>query len=75
MFIWYGNQVDTNKMFTGDYNTVWSADDTNTLAELWLGIHRQGEPVESVQSWLFSYNKDVRVLDTTGKSYDWRNIR
>lgn len=75
MFIWYGNQVDAGKKTTGDYNTVWSADDVNTLAELWLGIHRQGEPVQSVHSWLAGYNKDVSVLDTTGKSYDWRNIR
>lgn len=75
VFIWYGNQVDSSKQYTGDYNTVWSADDINTLAELWLGIHRQGETVQSVQSWLAGYNKDVTVLDTTGKSYDWRNIR
>ncbi|WJW86169.1 MULTISPECIES: phosphoethanolamine transferase [Enterobacter] len=75
VFIWYGHQVDSGKQYTGDYNTVWSADDINTLAELWLGIHRQGEPVQSVQSWLTGYNKNVSVLDTTGKSYDWRNIR
>lgn len=75
VFIWYGHQVVADKKYTGDYNTVWSADDMNTLAERWLGIHRQGAPVQSVGSWLARYNKDVSVLDTTGKSYDWRNIR
>lgn len=75
MFIWYGQQVDPKNKFIGDYNKPWSADDVNTLAELWLGIHRQGEPVQSVQSWLGSYDKNVTVLDTTGKSYEWRNIR
>ncbi|MBM3072438.1 phosphoethanolamine transferase [Lelliottia sp. RWM.1] len=75
MFIWYSHQVDSKNKFTGDYTTPWSADDVNTLAELWLGIHRQGEPVNSVQSWLSGYNKNVSVLDTTGKLYDWGNIR
>ncbi|MFH5069659.1 phosphoethanolamine transferase [Enterobacter cloacae complex sp. 2024EL-00215] len=75
VFIWYGHQVDSAHKYTGDYNTVWSADDVNTLAELWLGIHRQGEPVHTVQSWLAGYDKNVSVLDTTGKSYEWRNIR
>jgi glucan phosphoethanolaminetransferase (alkaline phosphatase superfamily) len=41
VFIWYGHQVEKDKQYTGDYNTTWSADDVNTLAELWLGIHRQ----------------------------------
>ena len=67
--------MDSDKQYTGDYKTVWSADDINTLAELWLGIHRQGEPALSVQSWLAGYNKNVPVLDTTGKSFAWRNIR
>lgn len=75
MFIWYGQQVDSKNKMTGDYDKPWSADDVNTLAELWLGIHRQGEPVNSVQSWLAGYDKNVTVLDTTGKSYEWRNIR
>ncbi|MCU3617515.1 sulfatase, partial [Enterobacter hormaechei subsp. oharae] len=66
---------DSDKKYIADYNTVWSAEDLNTLAELWLGIHRQGEPVQSVQSWLADYNKQVTVLDTTGEIYDWRNIR
>lgn len=54
VFIWYGNQVDSSKQYTGDYNTVWSADDINTLAELWLGIHRRGDcPVGTVLArWL-----------------------
>ncbi len=75
MFIWYGPLVAPNAKVTGDYNTLWSADDVNVLAELWLGIHRQGEPVKTVQSWLAGYDKSVTVLDTTGKNYDWRNIR
>ncbi|EGQ5298779.1 phosphoethanolamine transferase [Enterobacter hormaechei] len=74
VFIWYAHQVDSDKKYIADYNTVWSAEDINTLAELWLGIHRQGEPVQSVQSWLAHYNKNVTVLDTTGKIHDWRNI-
>lgn len=75
MFIWYGHLVDSAFKVTGDYNTIWSADDVNNLAELWLGIHRQGEKVKTVQSWLAGYDKNVSVLDTTGKNYDWRNIR
>lgn len=75
VFIWYAHQVDSDKKYIADYNTAWSAEDLNTLAELWLGIHRQGEPVQSVQSWLADYNKQVTVLDTTGEIYDWRNIR
>ena len=75
MFIWYGDLVDSKFKVTGDYNTPWSADDVNVLAELWLGIHRQGEPVNTVKSWLAGYDKKVPVLDTTGKNYDWRNIR
>lgn len=74
MFIWYGNPVETQFKVTGDYKTTWSADDVNVLAELWLGIHRQGESVKTVQSWLGGYDKKVSVLDTTGKNYDWRNI-
>ncbi|WP_308462886.1 hypothetical protein [Enterobacter bugandensis] len=69
-----GQQVVQDKQYTGDYNTVWSADDVNTLAELWLGIHRQGQPVQSVQSWLAGYDKNVSVLDTTGKTYYWSNL-
>lgn len=75
MFIWYGRLVDSKYKTTGDYNTVWSADDVNTLAELWLGIHRQDETVKTVQSWLADYDKNVSVMDTTGKNYEWRNIR
>ncbi|MEW4957321.1 sulfatase-like hydrolase/transferase, partial [Enterobacter cloacae subsp. cloacae] len=75
VFIWYGQQVDKARQYTGDYYTVWSADDVNTLAELWLGIHRQGQPVQSVNSWLAGYDKNVSVLDTTGKTYYWSNIR
>jgi len=75
MFIWYGHLVEGHSKVTGDYNTPWSADDVNVLTELWLGINRQGEPVKTVQSWLADYDKNVSVLDTTGKSYDWRNIR
>jgi glucan phosphoethanolaminetransferase (alkaline phosphatase superfamily) len=75
VFIWYGQQVDKARQYTGDYYTVWSADDVNTLAELWLGIHRQGQPVRSVNSWLAGYDKNVSVLDTTGKTYYWSNIR
>ncbi|POU72954.1 sulfatase [Leclercia sp. LSNIH6] len=75
MFIWYGSRVDSKFKVTGDYGTAWSADDVNVLAELWLGIHRHGESVKTVQSWLADYHKNVSVLDTTGKNYDWRNIR
>lgn len=74
VFIWYGHQVKKDKQYTGEYNTTWSADDVNTLAELWLGIHRQEQPFQSLPSWLDGYDKNVSVLDTTGKTYYWSNI-
>lgn len=74
MFIWYSHPADVRDKTIGTYDTVWSADDVNTLAELWLGIHRQGEPMKTVESWLSGYDKNVSVMDTTGKIYDWRNV-
>ncbi|EMC7917794.1 phosphoethanolamine transferase [Enterobacter kobei] len=74
VFIWYGHQVKKDKQYTGDYNTTWSADDVNTLAELWLGIHRHEQPFQSLPSWLDGYDKNVTVLDTTGKTSYWSNI-
>lgn len=75
MFIWYSDPADAKDKVIGTYNTTWSTDDVNTLAELWLGIHRQGESLATVASWLSGYNKTVSVMDTTGKTYDWRNVR
>ena len=75
MFIWYSHPDDAMDKIIGTYDTTWSTDDVNTLAELWLGIHRQGESIKTVESWLSSYEKDVSIMDTTGKTYDWRNVR
>jgi glucan phosphoethanolaminetransferase (alkaline phosphatase superfamily) len=74
VFIWYGHQVKKDKQYTGDYNTTWSADDVHTLDELWLGIHRHEQPFQSLPSWLDGYDKNVTVLDTTGKTSYWSNI-
>ncbi|MDK1237371.1 phosphoethanolamine transferase [Cronobacter turicensis] len=74
MFIWYAQRVAEKDKQTGDYNRMWSTDDVNTLAELWLGIHREGEATNSLSSWLSQYNKDVAVMDTTGNVYEWRHL-
>ncbi|EKS1844175.1 sulfatase-like hydrolase/transferase [Cronobacter muytjensii] len=74
MFIWYAQGVAAKDKLTGDYNRLWSTDDVNTLAELWLGIHREGDAVKTLSSWLSQYDKDVAVMDTTGTVYEWRNI-
>jgi len=74
VFIWYSHPDNTQDKMIGTYNTVWSTDDVNTLAELWLGIHRQGIPVKTVYSWLSGYDKTVSIMDTTGKLYEWSNI-
>lgn len=75
MFIWYSHPADAKDKIIGTYDTAWSTDDVNTLAELWLGIHRQGESIKTVESWLSGYDKTVSIMDTTGKTYDWRNVR
>lgn len=75
MFIWYSHPDDAMDKIIGTYDTTWSTDDVNTLAELWLGIHRQGESIKTIESWLSSYEKNVSIMDTTGKTYDWRNVR
>ena len=75
MYIWYSHLVDEKIKFTGDYNTPWSSDDLNTLAELWLGIHRQGSAKKSMKSWLINYQKEIFVMDTTGKKYNWNDVR
>ncbi|QLY69370.1 phosphoethanolamine transferase [Citrobacter freundii] len=75
MFIWYSQLVDAKTKLTGDYRTQWSSDDLNTLAELWLGIHRQGAPINTLSSWLMNYDKTIFIMDTTGKQYEWRNVR
>lgn len=75
MYIWYSHLVDEKTKFTGDYNTPWSADDLNSLAELWLGIHRQGNAKKSMKSWLINYQKEIFIMDTTGKKYHWNDVR
>lgn len=75
MFIWYSQLVDAKTKLTGDYRTQWSSDDLNTLAELWLGIHRQGAPINTLSSRLMNYDKTIFIMDTTGKQYEWRNVR
>ncbi|EOC3060806.1 phosphoethanolamine transferase [Cronobacter dublinensis] len=74
MFIWYAQRVAAKDKLTGDYNRLWSTDDVNTLAELWLGIHREGDAANSLSSWLSQYDKDVAIMDTTGTVYEWSNI-
>lgn len=75
VFIWYSHPENTDDKLTGTYNTIWSTEDINTLAELWLGIHRQGVPSKTVYSWLSGYNKKVSIMDTTGKIYEWKDNR
>ncbi|CCJ74546.1 Outer-membrane protein yhbX precursor [Cronobacter condimenti 1330] len=75
MFIWYAQQVAAKDKLTGNYDRLWSTDDVNTLAELWLGIHRDGEAVRSVSSWLGQYDKPVSIMDTTGTVYEWHTIQ
>ena len=75
MYIWYSHLVDEKTKFTGDYNTPWSSDDLNSLAELWLGIHRQGNAKKSMKSWLINYQKEIFIMDTTGKKYHWNDVR
>ncbi|WNY82754.1 phosphoethanolamine transferase [Cronobacter dublinensis] len=74
MFIWYAQPVAAKVKMTGDYNRLWSTDDVNTLAELWLGIRREGDAANSLSSWLSQYDKDVAIMDTTGTVYEWSNI-
>jgi Predicted membrane-associated, metal-dependent hydrolase len=73
-FIWYSPKVKADKKQTGDYQTLWSTDDINTLTELWLGVHRTGEKATDVGQWLQSYQTPVMVMDTTGKIYDWKSM-
>lgn len=73
-FIWYSPEVAENKKWTGDYNTPWSTDDTNTLAELWLGVHRAESKDKSLKSWLQTYQKPIMIMDTTGKTYNWNSM-
>ncbi|ELQ5981843.1 sulfatase-like hydrolase/transferase [Cronobacter sakazakii] len=74
MFIWYAQSVAGKDKQTGDYNRMWSTDDVNMLAELWLGIHRKGEATTTLSSWLAQYDKNVAVMDTTGKVYEWSDM-
>lgn len=73
-FIWYSPAVAVNNKWIGDYQTPWSTDDASTLAELWLGIHRAENRVISAQAWLQDYQKPIVIMDTTGKTYDWKDI-
>jgi glucan phosphoethanolaminetransferase (alkaline phosphatase superfamily) len=73
-FIWYSPEVAAKDKWIGDYQTPWSTDDTNTLAELWLGVHRAENKILSAQEWLQNYQKPIVIMDTTGKTYDWKNI-
>ncbi len=75
MFIWYAQRVAAKDKLSGDYNRIWSTDDVNTLAGLWLGIHRKDEPTNTLSSWLAQYQKDVAIMDTTGKVYEWSTIQ
>ena len=40
----------------------------NSLAELWLGIHRQGNAKKSMKSWLINYQKEIFIMDTRVKN-------
>jgi glucan phosphoethanolaminetransferase (alkaline phosphatase superfamily) len=74
-FIWYSPKVAADKKWVGDYQTIWSTDDVNTLAELWLGIQRDGQQQGDARRWLQSYQQPVKVMDTTGKIYDWKSMK
>ncbi|PDO84325.1 phosphoethanolamine transferase [Kosakonia sacchari] len=73
-FIWYSPEVEIKNKWIGDYHTPWSTDDANTLAELWLGIHREDNNTVSMREWLQNYQKTIMIMDTTGKKFNWNNI-
>ncbi len=73
-FIWYSPKVDKNNKWTGNYQTPWTTDDANTLSELWLGIHRDGNNTGSMHEWLQSYQKPITIMDTTGTKFNWNNM-
>lgn len=73
-FIWYSPEVAVKDKWTGDYQTPWSTDDTNTLAELWMGIHRDESRAVSLKTWLQDYQTPVMIMDTTGKTYNWKSM-
>lgn len=73
-FIWYSPEVDAKNKWLGDYQTNWSADDANTLSELWLGIHRADTNSISMKEWLQNYQKKVVVMDTTGEKFNWADL-
>lgn len=73
-FIWYSPEVEEKNKWLGDYQTPWSADDANTLSELWLGIHRAGNNPVSMKEWLQDYKKKVVILDTTGEKFNWADL-
>lgn len=75
MFIWYSPKVAADKKWVGEYRTPWSTDDLNTLTELWMGIQRQGNASTDVAGWLQHYRTPVMVMDTTGKTYEWNQVR
>ena len=73
-FIWYSPEVDVKNKWVGDYQTPWSADDANTLSELWLGIHRAENNALSMKEWLQNYQKKIVVMDTTGEKINWSDL-
>ena len=73
-FIWYSPKVDMKNKWVGDYQTPWSADDANTLSELWLGIHRTENNSLSMKAWLQNYQKKIVVMDTTGEKINWSDL-
>jgi glucan phosphoethanolaminetransferase (alkaline phosphatase superfamily) len=74
-FIWYSPKVMANDKWTGDYETPWSTDDTITLTELWLGVHRVENQQNTLKEWLQSYQTPITIMDTTGKTYDWKSMQ
>lgn len=74
-FIWYSPKVKRKNKLIGDYDTPWSTDDANTLSELWLGIHRVENDIVSLQKWLQDYQKPIVIKDTTGKKFNWTDIK
>lgn len=74
-FIWYSPKVERKNKLNGDYDTPWSTDDANTLSELWLGIHRVENDIVSLQKWLQDYQKPIVIKDTTGKKFNWTDIK
>ncbi|ASG84178.1 phosphoethanolamine transferase [Salmonella enterica] len=74
MFLWFSPQLAKSATLAGDIRPLWSTAHNNRLAELWLGIHRQGEPVKSLDGLIQQMGGRASVADTTERVYDWYSL-